>query len=135
MKPLDPRLLRYARDARIYIILLALSGIVAALLVVAQSLLIAGSISPIIDGTAVFSDIARLVVALVAVFAGRMAITYWQEAYGHRAAVRVIADLRTKVLRHAGDMGGRWLADGRTSRTVTLVTDGPTSSSSSPTSS
>ena len=124
MKPLDPRLLRYARDARIYIILLALSGIVAALLVVAQSLLIAGSISPIIDGTAVFSDIARLVVALVAVFAGRMAITYWQEAYGHRAAVRVIADLRTKVLRHAGDMGGRWLADGRTSRTVTLVTDG-----------
>lgn len=124
MKPFDRRLLVYARDARTYIVLLSLAGIASAVLVVAQSLLIAGAISPVIDGTAVFSDVAHLIAWLVAVFAARMLITYWQEAYGHRAALRVIADLRQRVLQRAGDMGDRWLANGHTSPTVTLVTDG-----------
>ncbi|MCF2707104.1 thiol reductant ABC exporter subunit CydD [Arcanobacterium haemolyticum] len=124
MKPLDPRLMRYARDARTYIIFLSAAGLIAAILVIAQSMLIAGAASPIIDGDKTFTDVLDLIAWLVGVFAARMLVTYLQEAYGHRAALRVIADLRTKTLRHAGDLGERWLAQGHTSSTVTLVTDG-----------
>ena len=51
VKPLDKRLLTYAKDTRKYIALLGLTGSLAAILVIAQSLLISGSISPVIDGS------------------------------------------------------------------------------------
>lgn len=123
MKPIDRRLLTYARDARTYIVLLSGLGLLSAVLVIAQSLLIAGAAAPVIDGDKTFADVAYLIAILGGVFALRMLITYVQEAYGHRAALKVIADLRTKVLRHSGDLGERWLSRGHTSSTVTLVTD------------
>ncbi len=122
MKPLDPRLLRYARHARTYILFLAVSGLVSACLVIAQSMLIAGAASPVIEGRRAFASLLPLVGTLAAVMVARALITYLTEAFGHRAAVRVIADLRAQTLRHCGDLGGRWLASGRTSSTVTLVT-------------
>ena len=123
MKPLDKRLLAYAQGARSYIGLLVVTGLLSALLVIAQSLLISGSISPVIDGTKAFADVLSLIGLLVLVFALRVIVTYVQEAYGHRAALRVIADLRTQVIRRAGDRGSRWLSAGRTSSTVTLATE------------
>ena len=123
MKPLDPRLLKYARDARSYIILLVAFGTVSAALVIAQSYLISASASPIIDGDKTFNQISHLVVILVAVILARVAVTYIIEAYGHRAALRTIRDLRTQVLDHAGKVGERWLAQGNTASTVTLVTE------------
>ncbi|MGO1593832.1 MAG: thiol reductant ABC exporter subunit CydD, partial [Ancrocorticia sp.] len=89
MKPLDKRLLAYARGARSYIGLLVLTGLLLAGLVIAQSLLISGSIAPVIDGSKSFRDVANLVAILAAVFACRLIVTYVQEAYGHRAALRV----------------------------------------------
>ena len=106
MKPLDKRLLTYAKDTRKYIALLGLTGSLAAILVIAQSWLISGSISPVIDGSKTFNDVVPLIAALAGVIAVRLLITYAQESFGHRAGLRVITDLRTKVLRHAGDLGG-----------------------------
>ncbi len=124
MKPLDKRLLTYAKDARTYIAFLGVTGLLSAVLVIAQILLISGSISPVIDGSKSFDDVAFLLVILAGVIAARLLVTYLQEAYGHRAALRVIAELRTRVIKHAGDLGDRWLSRGHTSSTVTLVTDG-----------
>ena len=45
MKPLDPRLLRYARSARGYLALTVGLGIVTAALVVAQALLLAHALA------------------------------------------------------------------------------------------
>ena len=57
-------------------------------------------------------------------FAGRALVGYAQEAAGHRAALRTIAQLRGRVLDFAAGRGQRWLADGKTSSTVTLATEG-----------
>ncbi|MFT0846773.1 thiol reductant ABC exporter subunit CydD [Actinomycetaceae bacterium L2_0104] len=124
MKPLDRRLLTYAKDTRKYIALLGVTGLVSAVLVIAQTLLISGTISPVITGTKGFADVAYLVAILAGVIVARLLVTYLQEAYGHRAALRVIAELRTRVLKHAGNLGDRWLSRGHTSSTVTLVSDG-----------
>ena len=124
VKPLDKRLLTYAKDTRAYIAFLGVTGLLAAVLVIAQILVISSTIAPVIDGSKAFADVSHFVAILAGVLALRILVTYLQEAYGHRAALRVIAELRTRVIRHAGDLGDRWLSRGHTSSTITLVTDG-----------
>ena len=124
MRPFDPRLLKYAKSARKYIVFLVLLGILMTLLIAVQTLLIAGALTPIFYGNGSLADTAQLIVWLGAVFLLRSAFAFLQDALGHRAALRVISDLRRKVLRHAGDLGARWLSAGNTARTATLATRG-----------
>lgn len=124
MKPLDPRLLRYARAARTYIGMTTGFGILAAALIVAQALLIAHALAPVIDGTKDLSDVVPLLVALAAVFAARSLVISLQERFAHRAASRTIGELRSEVLEHSVRLGPRWLADGHGPEVVTLATRG-----------
>lgn len=124
MKPFDPRLMAHVSHARRYIIGLGGLGAIETCLILAQCFLIAGAISPVIDGVRAYNEIYGMVIALALVFALRAALRYGREAYGHRAALRTIAALRARVLRKAGDLGPRWLSEGRSSSTTTLVTSG-----------
>ncbi|MDO4887268.1 MAG: thiol reductant ABC exporter subunit CydD [Actinomycetaceae bacterium] len=123
MKPLDRRLLAYARPARRYIIFLSATGLALTVLALVQSLGIAAVLSPLVDGSRPLGGVLPALGVVCAAFALRALVIYAQEAIGHRAALRTIADLRTQVLRKAGDRGERWLSGGRTSSTVTLVTE------------
>ncbi len=124
MKPLDPRLLRYARAARRYIVLTAATGVATTALVVGQAVLLAAILAPTITDGRPLADSAGLVVALAVVVVVRALVVWVQERYAHRAASRVIADLRGQVVDAAVARGPRWLADGRGASTVTLVTRG-----------
>ena len=123
MKPFNPRLLQHAKDAKKYIILLVITGTFSTALILAQSFFISRAITPIIDKSQTLSQVMWAVYSLIAVFAMRIAISYINEAYGHRAALRTIYDLRTQVIEHAGKLGERWLAGGKISSTITLVTE------------
>ncbi|MGV9189315.1 thiol reductant ABC exporter subunit CydD [Arcanobacterium canis] len=122
MKPFDPRLIRYASTARTYIAFLVVLGVISTALIAAQVFLIAYSVDPIFYGDG--PEAARLILALVAVIVARSGVAYAQKAIGHRAALTVIADLRAQVLRHSGDLGERWLAEGHSAKVVTLATRG-----------
>lgn len=124
MRPFDPRLMKYAKDTRVYIAFLVVLGLIMTALVGAQIFLIAGIAAPVFYDEATLSEVRYLIVALAAVMLARVVVQYVQGAYGHRSAINVIADLRTKVLRHAGDLGDRWLSEGHTSNVVTLVIRG-----------
>lgn len=124
MKPLDPRLLRHARTARGYVLLTAGLGVLTAGLVVAQAILIAAIAAPAITNSRPLSAAGPLLVALAAVMLVRALATGVQERYAHRAATRVITDLRTQVLTKAVALGPRWAAAGHGPATVTLVTRG-----------
>ncbi|NMR19480.1 thiol reductant ABC exporter subunit CydD [Cellulomonas fimi] len=124
MRPLDPRLLRHARPARAYIALTAVGGLTTAVLVVAQALLIAWAVSPVVEGRAGWSEVDHLVGWLAVVVAARCVTLVVQESYAHRAARDVIADLREHVLTRAVQHGPRWLADGHGPQVVTLATRG-----------
>lgn len=123
MKPLDPRLLSHAAPARRYVLLVTVTGILSAALIIAQCFLISYAISPIIDGSADAADSLPFVGSLALVFLGRMAVTWVQESFGHRAALATISELRGNVLRRAGELGPRWLAT-RASSIVTFTTRG-----------
>ncbi len=115
--------MRYARAARHYIILTAVTGAFTTALVVAQAFLISRSISPVIGGLASWSDVAPLVVGLAVVFCLRLVVLHVQETRAHRAATATITDLRAQVLRHAIALGPRWQAQ-NSADTATLLTRG-----------
>jgi len=124
MRPLDPRLLRIARPARRYVLLTAALGTLTAGLVVAQALLIAHVVGPVVGHTAGLDEVRGLLGWLAVVLAARCLVTWAQERFGQRAGVDVVATLREQVVAHAVALGPRWLAAGRTSEVTTLVTRG-----------
>ncbi|MDR1152712.1 MAG: hypothetical protein LBK72_09615, partial [Bifidobacteriaceae bacterium] len=124
MKPLDRRLLKHARAARLYIVLTAAFGAVTAGLVVAQAILIAAVLGPLAGGTAHLNTLGPRLVGLVAVGAARAIVAAVQERYSHRAATDVIADLRGQILAHTVALGPRWRDEGHATKVATLVTRG-----------
>lgn len=124
MRPLDPRLLRHAHAARGYVLLTAGLGLATAVTVIAQAWLLGSVAAPVVVGEAELADVRDLIAWLAVVLAVRAALVMAQERYAHRAATRVIAELRRAVLSHALDLGPRWLDEGRRSALVTLATRG-----------
>jgi thiol reductant ABC exporter CydD subunit len=94
---LDPRLLRRARPARVLIIVDVLLGLAAALLVLAQAVLLARVAARSFAGASP-ADVSPLLALLVAVVAARAATAWGFELAGRRAASRVASQLRLEVV-------------------------------------
>ena len=124
MKPLDPRLLHYARSARWYLALTVGLGSLGAVLGVAQALLLAHALASVVHDGAHLADVMGLIAALAAVVVARATVTGVQERYAHRAATRAIGELREQVVARAAALGPRWLAEGAGPGVVTLATRG-----------
>lgn len=123
MKPFDPRLLRYAKSARAYIIEIAILGLITAALVIAQAFLVSGSVSPVVSGGASLDAVAPKLAILLAVVALRAGAVYARQARGHRAADGAMTSLRSEVTRKAVKLGPRWRSQ-HGAETATLLTRG-----------
>ena len=113
--------MRYARSARRYIAATAVTGMVTAVLVVAQAFLISSAVSSVISEGAAPSAVRALAVALGGVLAARALVVLLQEVHAHRSATETIVELRRLVLEHAARLGPRWQAIHGT-QTATLLT-------------
>lgn len=111
MRPLDPRLLRRARSARRYVVLTAGLGALTAATVIAQALLLAHTLAPVVTGTAGLAEVTTPLVALAGVLALRAVLVGLQERWAHRSATRAVAELREQVVRHAVALGPRRLPE------------------------
>jgi len=131
MRPLDPRLLRQARQARVYIAAVSGLGLLTAALIIVQAQLLATGIV----GTFTRGDTIRalrpVLVALAAVVAGRVVVAWVTEAASYHASAAVKAELRRRLLTRATQLGPRWLAGQhsaspapRTAELTALATDG-----------
>ena len=98
MRVLDPRLMRRARAARVAIGLDAVIGVVAALLILSQAVLIATIAARAFDGESL-SDLTLALVVLVAVVIARAGSAWGFEVVGRRAAIGVLSELRRDVVR------------------------------------
>jgi len=94
---LDPRLLGRARAVRSLLVADALLGVVAALLVLAQAVLLA-RVAARAFGGASLADVAWPLVALVAVVLARALTTWGFETAGRRAATQVVSQLRLDLV-------------------------------------
>ncbi|MGW4074765.1 thiol reductant ABC exporter subunit CydD [Streptomyces asiaticus] len=124
MKPIDPRLLRYARATRFFLAASVALGLAGAGLVIAQAMLIAEIVVGAFqrgDGvTALTLPLGLL--ALVAL--GRAVVSWLTELAAHRAGAAVKSELRLRLLERAVRLGPSWLDSQRTGELTTLATRG-----------
>ncbi|MEU7370712.1 thiol reductant ABC exporter subunit CydD [Streptomyces hygroscopicus] len=124
MKPIDPRLLRYARATRFFLAASVALGLVGAGLLIAQAMLIA----EIVVGAFQRGDGAgalTLPLGLLALVAlGRAVVSWLTELAAHRASAAVKSELRLRLLERAVRLGPSWLDSQRTGALTTLATRG-----------
>ncbi len=105
MRPLDPRLLRYARSTRGFIGLAVVLGIITALIVIAQARLLADVIVKVSSEGAGWSDVRDAVLLLAAAFAARALVAWLAEIAAVRASARAKQQLRSAALEHVLALG------------------------------
>jgi thiol reductant ABC exporter CydD subunit len=97
VRPLDPRLLRSVRGARLALSVDVALGLLATVALLAQAALLAWVIAGAFDGRPL-SALARALAALAAVVVARGALAGAFEAVGRRAAARVMSELRLALV-------------------------------------
>jgi ATP-binding cassette subfamily C protein CydCD len=122
MRPLDPRLLRYARKAAAWIAVLAALGVVTAACVIGQAQLLAAAIAGAVTDSSALP--AAIIAALAAVIAVRAAAAWAAEAAAHRASAAGTSELRRRLLTAIVTLGPSWQRTRRTAELTELATTG-----------
>ncbi|MER7755779.1 thiol reductant ABC exporter subunit CydD [Kitasatospora sp. NPDC097643] len=124
MKPVDPRLLGYARTTRAFLAGSVLLGAAGAALVVAQAGLIAEIVVRAFQQQAGIGELSTPLVLLALTAVGRGLVGWLTELTAHRSVARVKSTLRRRLLDHATALGPAYLAGRRTGELTTLATRG-----------
>ncbi|WP_137994519.1 thiol reductant ABC exporter subunit CydD [Streptomyces vilmorinianum] len=124
MKPIDPRLLRYARATRLFLAAVVVLGLAGAALVVAQAMLVAEVVVGAFQKGLSVSGLTTPLLLLAAVAAGRGLVSWLTELAAHRASAAVKSELRGRLLEQAAALGPGWLSGQRAGSLVALATRG-----------
>uniref|UniRef100_UPI0015EF0905 thiol reductant ABC exporter subunit CydD n=1 Tax=Streptomyces albidus (ex Kaewkla and Franco 2022) TaxID=722709 RepID=UPI0015EF0905 len=129
MKPVDPRLLTHARTTRVFLTGSVLLGMISALLVIGQAVLIADVVVEAFQRHASPGSLRTPLLLLAASAVGRALVSWLTELAAHRSSAAVKSELRKRLLHHAtltrglrGEDAAR--AERRTGELVTLATRG-----------
>ncbi|MEU5087176.1 thiol reductant ABC exporter subunit CydD [Streptomyces sp. NPDC021356] len=124
VKPIDPRLLRYARATRFFLMAVIALGALGAGLVIAQAVLIAEVVVGAFQHRMPVTELRTPLLLLVAVAVGRALVSWLTELAAHRASAAVKSELRGRLLARAAALGPGWLSEQRTGSLVALATRG-----------
>ncbi|MFJ2059441.1 thiol reductant ABC exporter subunit CydD [Streptomyces sp. NPDC087908] len=124
VKPIDPRLLRYARATRLFLIAVVGLGLVGAVLVIAQAMLIAEIVVGSFQKGQSVSTLTTPLLLLVGIAAARGLVSWLTELAAHRASAAVKSELRGRLLARAAALGPGWLSGRRTGSLIALATRG-----------
>ncbi|MFC5245663.1 thiol reductant ABC exporter subunit CydD [Streptomyces atrovirens] len=124
MKPIDPRLLRYARATRGFLAAVVGLGALGAVLVIAQAMLIAEIVVGAFQDGLSAGELGTPLLLLVVVALGRGLVGWLTELAAHRASAAVKSELRGRLLERATALGPGWLDGQRTGSLVALATRG-----------
>ncbi|PJE96529.1 hypothetical protein CUT44_18780 [Streptomyces carminius] len=105
MKPVDPRLLRYARTTRGFLAAAVALGLAGAGLVIAQAVLIAEVITEAFQHRTPPTALTTPLLLLAAVSLGRALVSWLTELAAHRSSAAVKSELRLRLLAHATALG------------------------------
>jgi ATP-binding cassette, subfamily C, bacterial CydCD len=124
VKPIDPRLLRYARATRLFLVAVVGLGGLGALLVIAQAMLVAEVVVGAFQHGLAVAELRTPLLLLAAVAVGRGLVSWLTELAAHRASAAVKSELRGRLLERATTLGPGWLSGQRTGSLVALATRG-----------
>lgn len=118
-KPVDPRLLRYARASRWFFAAVAAIALAQTAVIVAFAWLLTRAATDAIDGMPL-AALTPTLGALALVVAARALLLWAREAVAARAAARVQSQLRAALVDAIGTLGPEWLA-GRNSASLAVI--------------
>lgn len=121
MKPLDPRLLRYARASRRYLAATVGLGVLSAVLIVGQATLLAYGTSRVFLEHAM---VTSTLVALAGVVVARAGVAWAQEIVSARSAAAVKRELRGQIFERVAELGPGRAAGPATGEVTALATRG-----------
>ena len=124
MRALDPRLLRYARATRNFLIASVSLGCVSGVLIVAQAWLIADVVSRAFIGGESLSQLQTPMVILLAVVLARALVAWGAELAASRASARAKSQLRTALLERVPDARAGEHREQRSGELAILATRG-----------
>ncbi|GGX52772.1 thiol reductant ABC exporter subunit CydD [Streptomyces microflavus] len=124
MKPIDPRLVRYAQATRLFLAAVVALGLVGAALVIAQAMLIAEIVVGGFEDGLTVTELRAPLLLLATVAVGRALVAWLTELAAHRASAAVKSELRGRLLERAAQLGPGWLSGQRTGSLVALATRG-----------
>ncbi|MEU6877618.1 thiol reductant ABC exporter subunit CydD [Streptomyces sp. NPDC046712] len=124
MKPIDPRLLRYAQATRLFLTAVVVLGLAGAALVVAQAMLIAEVVVGAFQKGLSVSDLTTPLLLLAGVAVGRGLVSWLTELAAHRASAAVKSELRGRLLAQAATLGPGWLSGQKAGSLAALATRG-----------
>ncbi|MEU1849261.1 thiol reductant ABC exporter subunit CydD [Streptomyces sp. NPDC019990] len=124
MKPIDPRLLRYARATRLFLVAVIGLGALGAGLVIVQAMLIADVVVGAFQHRMAVPELSTPLMLLAAVAVGRGLVGWLTELAAHRASAAVKSELRGRLLERSALLGPGWLSGQRTGSLVALATRG-----------
>ncbi|MFI0906486.1 thiol reductant ABC exporter subunit CydD [Streptomyces sioyaensis] len=105
MKPVDPRLLRYARATRGFLVAVVMLGLAGAGLVVGQAMLIAEIVVGAFQHGLGPGGLTTPLILLAAVSVGRGLVSWLTELAAHRAGAAVKSELRMRLIERAARLG------------------------------
>ncbi|MCL6297361.1 thiol reductant ABC exporter subunit CydD [Streptomyces kronopolitis] len=105
VKPVDPRLLRYARATRGFLVAVVVLGLAGAGLVVGQAMLIAEIVVGAFQRGLGPGGLTTPLVLLAAVSVGRGLVSWLTELAAHRAGAAVKSELRMRLIERAAKLG------------------------------
>ncbi|WP_329622304.1 thiol reductant ABC exporter subunit CydD [Streptomyces sp. NBC_01255] len=124
MKPIDPRLLRYARATRFFLAAVVVLGLAGAALVIAQAMLIAEIVVGAFQKGLAVSDLTTSLLLLAGVAVARGVVSWLTELAAHRASAAVKSELRGRLLARAAALGPGWLSGQKAGSLIALATRG-----------
>jgi ATP-binding cassette, subfamily C, bacterial CydD len=123
VRPLDPRLLKYAAAARGYLACTVCLGLLVTGLILAQAGLLADLLAGAVRGTTA-TALAGSLAALALVLCARAVAAYGSEVTALRAAAKVKSQLRRRLTQKVARLGPGWLTRQRSGEITTLSTRG-----------
>ncbi|MFE9650356.1 thiol reductant ABC exporter subunit CydD [Streptomyces sp. NPDC006365] len=124
MKPVDPRLVRYARATRLFLAASVALGTIGAALLIVQATAIAEVVVGAFQDGRDLDSLQGAALLLAGASLGRAAVAWLTETAAHRASAAVKSQLRERLLEHATALGPHYLAGRRSGELTALVTRG-----------
>lgn len=109
VRPVDPRLIRYASASRAFFVAIAVIGAAQTAVIVAFAWLLTHAVTRAIEGMP-WAELIAILTALAGVIALRAVLLWAREVLSARAAARVQAQLRAQLVDAVGILGPGWLA-------------------------
>ncbi len=120
----DPRLLKYARATRPFLVVLILLGVITAVLIIAQAWLLAEVIAGALAGGKGLAQLELPLAVLLLVVCARAAAAWGRDLLAARSSALAKTQLRAALLEHLGALGPHRLGEQRTGELAVLATRG-----------